>query len=267
MNGAHSRCGTRGRRLDVTVAARHPHRRPSPRAATTTPPEVRPATAGARRRPAPPSRAPAEPATPPSARPRSSPKRRWEPRTRPPSSLPLDAASAAAPADIKPAVDTVISETRAGNPGSPAFTSAYLEITDFAIERCGFGEVAVSASDHAFAGLADTLDAGPVVVELDNTGTEFHQLMIMRLDEGVTVDDLLALPEDQIVATARPVGGAFAAPGETGSGMLDLDPGRDVAICFLPTGATPENMPKLQSGELNGVPHHTQGMVQEVTVS
>jgi hypothetical protein len=49
--------------------------------------------------------------------------------------------------------------------------------------------------------------------------------------------------------------------------MIDPQPGRDIDICLLPTGATPENMPLIESGEHEGAPHFTRGMVQEFTVS
>ena len=37
-------------------------------------------------------------------------------------------------------------------------------------------------------------------------------------------------------------------------------------VCFLPVGATPDNMEALESGELQGPPHFTEGMVEEFTV-
>jgi hypothetical protein len=48
--------------------------------------------------------------------------------------------------------------------------------------------------------------------------------------------------------------------------FVDLEPGRYVIACFLPVGATPENMEALESGELQGPPHFTQGMLEEFTV-
>ena len=51
------------------------------------------------------------------------------------------------------------------------------------------------------------------------------------------------------------------------SGMVDLEAGRYVAACFLPTGATPENMPAIESGQHQGAAHYTEGMVQVLTVT
>ena len=36
------------------------------------------------------------------------------------------------------------------------------------------------------------------------------------------------------------VGGAFAPPGSTGNVLIDLTPGRYVAVCPIPQGLTPE---------------------------
>jgi hypothetical protein len=174
----------------------------------------------------------------------------------------------AAPADQRPAVETVATEIEAGNPGSPAFTEAYLQLTEFAITDCGFVEVATTATEYSFGGLPDELDAGPTVVELDNQGSEIHQLMLLRVaDEGSELGDLETMTEEELTDLGPVAGGAFAGPGETGSGMIDLQPGRYIAVCFLPTGATPENMPAIQSGELQGQAHSTQGMIQELHVT
>ena len=181
----------------------------------------------------------------------------------------FDAVAAAAPADVKAAVDTVIAESRAGNEDSPQFGTAYGDLIDYIKDNCGFGTLAVTASEYAFGGIADTLEAGPVVIDFSNTGQELHHVAMMRINDDVTdtLDELLALPEAQAQHKLTAVGNAFAAPGEVGFGMVDLEPGRYIAICYLPTGATPENMPQIESGEHQGAPHFTHGMVQEFTVS
>ena len=61
-------------------------------------------------------------------------------------------------------------------------------------------------------------------------------------------------------------GASFGAPGDSDTLFVDLEPGRYVIVCFLPVGATPDNMEALESGELEGPPHFTQGMVEEFTV-
>jgi len=61
-------------------------------------------------------------------------------------------------------------------------------------------------------------------------------------------------------------GASFAAPGESDTLFVDLEPGGYVIVCFLPVGATPDNMEALESGELQCPPHFTEGMVEEFTV-
>jgi hypothetical protein len=180
----------------------------------------------------------------------------------------IEAAVEAAPDDLRPAVETVRSEVEAGNPGSPAFTDAYLELTEFAKSDCGFTEVATTAGEYSFTGLPDELDAGPTVFELDNQGAEIHQLMLIRVtDDAADLTDVATMTEDELMGAGTVAGGAFAGPGETGSGMVDLEAGRYVAACFLPTGATPENMPAIESGQHQGAAHYTEGMVQVLTVT
>jgi hypothetical protein len=181
----------------------------------------------------------------------------------------FDTVSAAAPSDIKGAVDTVIETFLAGAEGSPEFDAAYGELLKYVKDTCGFAELTVTATEYAFGGLPATLEAGAVVIDFENTGEEFHQLLVLRVNDGVTetLDELLALPEAEGQSKAAPVGGAFAAPGGTGHGMIDFEPGRYIAICFLPTGATPENMPLIEAGEHDGAPHFTQGMVVEFNVT
>lgn len=181
----------------------------------------------------------------------------------------FEAVAAAAPAEIEPAVDTVIDRAQAGAQDSPEFGAAYGELVDYIRGNCGFGELAVTASDYAFGGIRDSLEAGPVVINFENTGTEFHEFLLLRVNDGVTetLDELLALPEEEGQTKVTTSGRAFAAPGAISFAMFDLQPGRYIAICFLPTGATPENMPQIESGEHQGAPHFTEGMVQEFMAS
>jgi hypothetical protein len=88
---------------------------------------------------------------------------------------------------------------------------------------------------------------------------EPHELVLFRVADGVTepVEDLLALPEEEAGEAMVPVGVVFAdAPGSEAATMLDLEPGRYAAVCFIPIG-----------GGEDGAPHFTGGMVAEVEVS
>jgi hypothetical protein len=172
------------------------------------------------------------------------------------------------PAEIADALDAVVANapTEPGPP-DPAFAAAYADLVDWVRDNCGFEELSVLATDYAFGGLADELPAGPTIFDLTNDGAEFHEIALLRKADGVTesFDDLLALPEDQMGAKATFVGVAFAPPGETGASVVDLASGEYLAICFVPTGATPE---VLAAGPPpDAEPHFAHGMRHEFTVA
>jgi plastocyanin len=106
--------------------------------------------------------------------------------------------------------------------------------------------------DFAFDLSQDTVPADTLVAfTLPNEGQYPHELAIVRLPEGITVEQVLADPalEDQV----QFIGGAYAEPGETGHFALEgLEPGTYTAVCFV-------DVP-------DGIPHVMRGMVAELTV-
>lgn len=181
----------------------------------------------------------------------------------------FEALVAAAPDDLSATVGTVVELAAAGDEESPEFEAAYGELLGFVAANCGYPELTVTAKEFEFGGVPETLAAGPTTVTLENSGEQFHHIVLMRINDGVTepIEDLLELPDDEVFAKITPLGEAFAAPGSTGTGVFDFQPGRHVAICFIPEGAMPENMAAIESGDHHGAPHFTYGMVQEFEVS
>ena len=61
------------------------------------------------------------------------------------------------------------------------------------------------------------MPAGKVVVTMDNQGTEFHEVLLLRVNDGVTdtAIDLLSLPEEEAMAKASMVSVTFGPPGES----------------------------------------------------
>lgn len=70
------------------------------------------------------------------------------------------------------------------------------------------------------------------------------------------MEELLALPEDQALLRITPVGVVFGeTPGAGSAVLLDLEPGRYIAACLMPS-----------EGSSDGATHATDGMVAEFEV-
>jgi len=140
-------------------------------------------------------------------------------------------------------------------------------------------DATVNLVEMTFEGLPTDATAGTHVWEVTNAGTQIHEVVILQLAEGVTIDQAIqgfsepppsASPVaspivDQTVASPAaesPAGRPFEAiggtapmsPGETNYAVLDLTAGDYIAICFLPDAET-------------GVPHFAMGMIAGFTVS
>lgn len=186
----------------------------------------------------------------------------------------LEAAVAAAPADALPLLEAVVANIE--DPESPEFAEAYGALLDYMRANCGFAELNLAASEYAFGGFPPELAASPTIIALENIGEEVHEVAIMRINDDVTlsVEEILALPEEEAMTMTTFTGMAFAFPGTTGQTVVDLTPGRYVALCFLPQGATPEIISQMggpedtaPAGAELGPPHFTAGMIQEFTVA
>ena len=186
----------------------------------------------------------------------------------------VEAATAAAPAEAAPLLEAVIANI--ADPESPEFAEAYGAMLDYMRANCGFAELNLAASEYAFGGFPPELPAGPTIVALENIGEEVHEVVIMRINDEVTLsaDELLALPEEEAMTMTTEQAFAFAFPGTVGQTVTDFTPGRYVALCFLPQGATPEIISQMggpedtaPAGAELGPPHFTLGMIHEFTVA
>ena len=105
-----------------------------------------------------------------------------------------------------------------------------------------------------------TVPAGPVSVVLNNAGTEEHQATIIRLNDGVNGQQLLAAgASDPTGAEAFKLFTAYGGPNATPAGALNgstqvlSQPGNYLFICFIPGS--------------DGVPHAAKGMLRPFTVT
>jgi hypothetical protein len=183
----------------------------------------------------------------------------------------LDAARASAPEDILDEVEALIdaaAENEEQDAPSAEFFEANVAVGEYVEENCDFEMVEVTARDYQFEGLPDEIAAETVLVKFVNEGEEAHELAMFTVKTGEdrSLEELLALPEDQVETVATPVeGSAFALPGGTYYTTFDLVPGRTAAVCFIPVGLTAA---ALESGqEPQGAPHFTEGMADEFEVT
>jgi hypothetical protein len=115
----------------------------------------------------------------------------------------------------------------------------------------------VTLADYSFLGL-ENLSSKKTTVEVTNGGPQSHELTILRLQSGFTVDQLkTALLSDEPPPGPPPfesAGGLGAlASGSKGWAELDLTAGNYALICFVPDAAT-------------GAPHAALGMIKALTV-
>jgi uncharacterized cupredoxin-like copper-binding protein len=92
-------------------------------------------------------------------------------------------------------------------------------------------------SDYAFEGPSE-IPAGMTELVIQNEGGELHQIQLIKLDEGKTLDDLATLMAEGAMAPpdwAHLVGGPNAAmPGQSASAYVDLEPGTYAMTCDIP---------------------------------
>jgi hypothetical protein len=142
-------------------------------------------------------------------------------------------------------------------------------VDSYLADECGWDVTPVTATEYQFEGDLDGLQAGINGLAFENGGSEFHEMILFRINDDTTetMEELLALPQEEVESKVTESGAAFGAPGDSDTLFTDLDAGRYAIICFLPVGALPENMEALESGELEDAPpHFTQGMIREFTV-
>jgi hypothetical protein len=145
--------------------------------------------------------------------------------------------------------------------------------------------VDVTAVDYRYQDLPSTIAAGTAINFINASTDEVHEMVVLKVPDGETrsVDELMALPEDQLDALfpedQPPATVIVAPPGGDpvfafDDGGVISDPGRYIVICAIPTGAdpvayfdpanqTPDGPPNVEGGP----PHFTQGMFGEFTVT
>jgi len=148
---------------------------------------------------------------------------------------------------------------------TPEFSAAATVVYPGLEDACGIRNIAVSAVDYSFEGVPTTTEAGIYTFLLTNNSAagEAHELAVVKLKDGVDMplDELLALPEDEVDPLIDSYGsGTFATPGSSSGALVDLTPGRWIYACFIPIGS-------VDGAEGQGEPHFMAGMSGEIVVT
>lgn len=150
-------------------------------------------------------------------------------------------------------------------------------------EAAASAEVEVTAVDYGFQGLPDTVEAGTKFTLANSSTAELHEFVAMRIpdEEKRPVSEIAALPEEEAGAIFQgpPATVLVTPPGgemiqALGDGTLN-EAGRYAIVCFIPTGADPQEFLKAMEeseggppqGVKGGPPHVTKGMFAELTVT
>lgn len=110
-------------------------------------------------------------------------------------------------------------------------------------------QVAVTATDYAFA-LDPAPAAGRTQFTMTNAGEERHVMLLFKVADGFTLDDVLASEGDEGVDVE--FDSDSAAAGEEAILTVDLTPGEWAMVCYIPTA--------------EGTPHYEEGMQAAFTI-
>ncbi len=177
------------------------------------------------------------------------------------------------PGSIASSVRTLVAaidKARTGDTGAldDGFGAAKATVEDWTYHNCGFQRLAMTASDHRYRGISESLEPGKTAIRFRNEGNEFHIALWYKRPTGDNRSVAQALEESfgELAAAnfdperARALGfvdrePAAAPPGQTGGSTVDLSSGRYIVFC--PVGT---------QGNSNQ-PHFALGMLAEVVVS
>jgi uncharacterized cupredoxin-like copper-binding protein len=116
----------------------------------------------------------------------------------------------------------------------------------------------VTAHDFVFDGTPTSLPAGQTTVTFKNAGSQSHEMSLVKLNPGVTLDQLRTVLSSSTPPSGPPPftsegGMGGIAPGATGQTTVNLSAGTYALICNIPDPAT-------------GKPHVALGMLAGLTV-
>jgi uncharacterized cupredoxin-like copper-binding protein len=116
-------------------------------------------------------------------------------------------------------------------------------------------DVALTLTDYDFK-FSTPLTAGEHVIEVRTDAPQPHEVVIIQLAPGKTLDDMMGWVAKPIgPPPGTPIGGTVGlTPGRANTIALNLEPGEYALVCFLPD-------------HKDGKPHFMHGMMKQITVS
>lgn len=170
--------------------------------------------------------------------------------------------SAAYTVDLTPGSYTIFSfsQDENGEPDAAKGMVATLTVTESADTAAAppVADLRMELVDFSFI-IEGEPAAGPQIVEIANTGMEPHEVVLLNLAEGASIQDVMTFMMAGENAEGAPPFEFSGGAGPMEAGMTawyeaDLPSGEYGIICFLPSPAN------------EGAPHFMLGMVQQVSV-
>ncbi len=179
---------------------------------------------------------------------------------------------AAAGSEVEADVDTLVSglETAVKDGDDefffqPDFVTADGKVDTFLTEECdGIKKITATAADFEFTGLPSVSPAGLSALTLTNEGEEFHEMILMKIDDSLadeSLEDIFQMDEEELGDKITPMGVVLASPGITATNFFDIESGRYAVLCFISEGSDMEH-----DFQGDGPPHFTKGMLEELKV-
>ncbi len=140
--------------------------------------------------------------------------------------------------------------------------------------------VEIAMADFGYGGIPDVIAAGTEIKVRNDSETELHEIVAVRLPDGDDrpIADIVDTDLEQLLSAGPPALVVLAEPGSdvnivpVGDGALH-EPGRYLLICAIPTGVDPATYLKA-AAESNGQkpdvdggpPHFVHGMYADIEV-
>ncbi len=108
-------------------------------------------------------------------------------------------------------------------------------------------------ADYEFILSETSAPAGDIAFNVTNTGQYPHEVVVLQLPEGITVEDVFA--DESLVEQVQFFGFTYSEPGVEAPPlvMVDMEPGIYTLVCFI--------------DEPEGIPHVMRGMILEFEVT